>query len=400
MEYIFTSLCFLPFIGFNIGTDTQPYAFLAALLLFAARYRFDDEVHIPSILAVIILMCLSVASLVAVLPFQVIKRLFSYFSVLIIPAAVRRMRPDFFEKSFERVAKLLILLWFLVGFVQTVWDRSFMSAFVPLMRTSSSRGVCGLASEPSFYGYMCFFFFLFTLDFKNSRLGFMALCLIQTVLFARSAVSIVYFLLLAVMYSFSLLGSMKLSDIMTVVAIFLAILFVAYVVLVYLPETRMAVLLRRFLSAIGDAGVIDDESVQQRINAIILSLSRYGVPYYIGTRQIMSGFGGMIYEMGIFSLLIILPILTSIRDAYPGKMGVVIAATISICMLSAIQLSSPLFGYYIGYCWHRSKPSLPERDAEILLGSQCATTHCRFAGNKTHGCRAAANCPTMINAGN
>lgn len=305
------------------------------------------------IISIMVLMCLSSISLLEVSSFQVAKRLFSYASVIVIPFAVNKIESSFFDTEFECIAKSSILVWCLIGAVQILFRRDFMSQFVPLMRSSATRGVCGLASEPSFYGYMCFLFFLFAMDFNSHRIIFMLLCTIQAFFFAQSSVTIVYFIVLSITYSSAILTTMKATSIAKIIAITLSMVAIITVVQIEMPNSRMAYLITKLLSSLGSNDTPVDQSVQQRVNAIIFSFSRMGLPYFVGTRQIMSGFGGMVYEMGFFSLLIIVPILKTIRNAHPSAEGIGIVLAVAICMFSAIQLSSPLFAYYIGYCSHR-----------------------------------------------
>lgn len=366
IRYCLLFFCFFPFIGINIGTDTQPFALLCAIVLIITSKKIEIKNNIYFMLSVLSICILTIISLFKIELFQILKRLFSYVSILLIPIAVYNSFSEKDKDLIERMSKAFISIWFTVGALQTFINSSFLTFLIPLYRTSARRGVCSLASEPSFYGYMCFLFFLITLDYKKNRILYWILILIQVVVFAKSAVTISYFIILFTLWGIGLLIEKDIKSTWKLLLGIIVFTAITSMIRQRYADSRMVLLMNSFIeNPLGFAE--SDVSVAQRLNAIAFSFSRYGIPYYLGTTVIMSGFGGAFFEMGFLSLFLIYPIIKTISSNYDNvatKVGVTLS--ILICMFSAINLSSPMFAFFIGYCSIRTGLNSNERNQFIL----------------------------------
>lgn len=352
--------CFFPFIGFNLGTDMQPLALMLGILVFLQNKEKKIYEGKYLVMFAICLGALVAYSMLVVPPFQVVKRIFSYLSILIIPLAVYNMKDYQSNHKFEKRVKIYINIWFFVGMIQTFLYRNFAIFLIPLSRTSDNRGVVGLASEPSFYGYMCCFMLLLTLDFKKHRKIYILNLLVQLLIFAQSTVSLIYVViflgcLFIKKYFFKkIILKVKLKKIIQAIFITVGVLICAIVVLNKMENSRLVNLVSSFMS--NPLYLIkNDQSIVERMTSMTSSFQNSGMLSAIGDTTIMSGYGGVFYEMGWLSFLLYTPIFKALYKGNKEKFGCVIGITVSICMFSAIQLSSPLFGFYVGYCMRKHR---------------------------------------------
>ena len=210
-----------------------------------------------------------------------------------------------------------------------------------------------MASEPSFYGYMCFFMLLFCFDIKN-KIIYMIILFAQIILVAQSSVSLIYLGVLGVLYLF--LSLFKRKDKIKIIGYIVLVLIGLGIALKYImtveSSSRMILLIRTVLKY-GLNNLLEDESVFLRFQDIVQSFTTYGIPQFIGKGLgMMSGIGSLFYELGWFSLFIIAYIFKVIYKS--DKLGIVYALTIMICMISAIQLSLPTVWLYIGWCLYKN----------------------------------------------
>ncbi|WP_031553342.1 hypothetical protein [Oribacterium sp. FC2011] len=352
VNHLFIFFCFFPFLGIGKGTDMQPFALLFAFLiiLIEGKLRLFHSKYIVS-LSIIITM-ISIISIAFVPIAAIIKRLFSYVSVIIVFLVAASLFDREKYTQFERVSKLYNWIWFFAGLVQTFISRNFLLFLIPSHRTTANRGVCGLASEPSFYGYMCFFFFIFALSYKEHKHLYCALSVIQVLLFSQSTTALLYFVVFAGVYTAINVLELKPLHILYVLIAAVVVVILLHYLMTTRENSRMVQIILRLLSD-PMAFFSTDASASSRLNSIIRSFSRHGVPTPIGSggNLLHSGFGSVFYELGVFSLLFFIPIWKSIYSGYANhRLGKAITITVTIVMLSGIQLSLPLAAMYYGMC--------------------------------------------------
>ena len=237
--YLFCGLPFLSlFIPFPM--DIQPYALLMATiyLCIIGNIRIKKE----TILIFAICMFASVFAVISMLEdrsdseiFMIIRKVFNYISFFVVSLSVYN---SFCKTNglVERWIKILILIWLVVGLIQTFWTPYFMKEFVANMRTSGNRGVTSLASEPSFYGYMMIFMGFLASRFKKrrDRIVFEGLCLLQIIFLAKSAVTLIYLVVFIGFYAIvSFFSNQKISFERLRMFIIAGFLFIAFVIVTY-----------------------------------------------------------------------------------------------------------------------------------------------------------------------
>jgi len=349
---------FFPFICFfDIGTDTQPYAFIVSLLIIIFLSGFRTPVLLlplllSSILAVLILI---VYGKYGMLEF---RSLFNYLSVTAISyASYIGIKKTGGIK--EKHIKLMINIWFMIGLIQTFIKRDFLLFLVAGGRTSLERGVTNLTSEPSFYGYMIVFALLFVMDFKEKRYLYIMNLLIQLFVFAQSAVAIVYLMVyLLLLLAKNVLRASPASMLRIVTTALICLIGLTLYFNIY-PNSRATVLLNSIVSD-PQAVYLKDASVRARVNHIAKPLKE-AVRYKLfpagyskaledlGYRRIMSGYGAAIYELGIIGIIIVLNIFYIVFTADRHSNHKMNSVYVSIIMFSAIQLASPILAFYLGY---------------------------------------------------
>lgn len=116
MSVVFVLCCFFPFVGLNLGTDMQPFAAIFGFLLIICCYGSYVPYPITKYknymwISFLIIMSWMVFSLLYIPTFSVAKRMFSYFSMYIIPLAsyfaIRKLGID----VFFRLLKISIVGW-------------------------------------------------------------------------------------------------------------------------------------------------------------------------------------------------------------------------------------------------------------------------------------------------
>ena len=146
--------------------------------------------------------------------------------------------------------KYFILLWGLVACIQFFYDKSFLNWFISGgARTSESRGVAGVFSEPSFYGFACVMAIILVNDFKEQKNVWRIIAVFQLIFLAQSSVGIVYLCIYVFVYLLLKLVKVKTSrDIfrylfvffVSSIFVFLAIKFISN----NMSNTRMYILLK------------------------------------------------------------------------------------------------------------------------------------------------------------
>lgn len=363
--------CFFPFISLiNTKTDLQPYALIFSIIYLILLFCTNGCTFPKSFSGILVVF--TEATLIFLLSlafadnfFVLIKAYASYLSIFAITFATYNiLKID--GGVDEGLVKVFIIIWLVIGLVQMFINRRFLCFVVPLSRTSVSRGVPGLFSEPSFYGHMCFFAMLLAIDFKKGKIIYVLLLLFQIVFIAQSSVSILYVILF---FLFTMISEFSLVDAkiwIKYIFIVLASFSLLQLIFIYLPESRIANVYLNFINNGFIASIFNgnDQSIQDRLDAITNSFycfyKNYGIPGYFilnnfeVTERFMSGYGTMLYELGVLGIAAITSIFNIIKKSYE-KSGIAYALSITIIMFSAVQLAQPLFAFFIGYCIYKQE---------------------------------------------
>jgi hypothetical protein len=381
MYYLFFIFIFFPYLSFaNLGTDIQPYALVLALVLFLMfKKTFTHEQVLIGLLflfSVIILF-------ISVLNFTSMRSVFNYASLFFISYIVFKVLKT--ERiNFQSFLKISIFVWFVVGLLQTIFDRTLLNFLISGSRTTDDRGVIGLAPEPTFYGIVFIFFMIFVLlsNIKN-KFFYMSLCILGIIYLAKSSMAFLFLFILLIYY---LLTHVNLKHIMISVVMLFITPMAAFN---FLEGSRLVFLLNRLMDDPAKL-VLIDASLNDRFFHVYFSMKGFftnfmipngysswngyvssQLPQYldyviiewfsIGGR-IMSGYGAAFYELGLFSILIPLIILKLTYSLYRDDLRkfFLYFLFINTIMFSAIPIGFSFFAFLIGYLsylgWRKNSP--------------------------------------------
>lgn len=350
----------------HIGTDIQPYALIVATIIYCRSVLINGIAVDRKCLFKYFLVLLSVtvfmlSSLSSGSVFQFLRSCLGYISLSVIPLSINALSKQQKRKVIikEEWIKMFINIWGITGLVQKFLRPNFMFFFIANARTSHNRGVLGWASEPSFYGYMCVFFIFFALLFHTQRRVYIIWSILQLVFLAQSSVGVVY---LVVIGACLVLYKLRKFNIKIIFGIMFAAVCVYYISFWFAcrnQHTRLGNLMfyafRHSPSEILSFAE-QDESIAARINnikiCIIGVVSNLGMPHGFASYKgrLESGYGAALYELGIIGVVMMYNIWKSVYKGYIRQYAWVIATSLSIIMFSAVQLSFPLLGFFVGIC--------------------------------------------------
>lgn len=361
---------------------TQPYALifcgLAAVLHPLRLIQDMPRAHISNLavlaLAGIVLWLIAVRSY-GIGP-QELKSLLMYVGPIVFAAAGFLAYRDYPELIAKLVAGASIA-WIAAGVIQTVVDPTFATSLIGSFHETataaeeSGRGTLGFAPEPTHYG-----FHLLILATALVVLGkykwLSILCVVAALLLARSSSALLAIAVGSVLYIIC-------HRRMALIPLIVAIPF--YAGLKYLADTwaipdnsRILVLLIEFIRDPAEF-FFSDYSVNARLGGMVAGidtvmrsylvphgmanqdwlneisplLSRY--PWLVGISEagIPSGFVILIYQMGIFALLLLyLPVSMFLRRS-DARLQDWFACVVVIVFMSQYLLSTPGFGLIYGF---------------------------------------------------
>ena len=181
---------FVKWFGFGFSSDVQP-TYLIFALIFIIICGVNNKIvinHLQMRLIIIIFIGVIVGSLATlivndfimdeVLSFSVIQLVVAYIGFIINVIATSNMLR--IQRGInENLIKIAIIAYLLIGITQKYINPLFLSTWVSNLRTNSWRGVTSLASEPSFYGYVCIFLMILAIEFKNGSYLYITCLMIQ-----------------------------------------------------------------------------------------------------------------------------------------------------------------------------------------------------------------------------
>ena len=386
---VFFLTVLFPFISLvRTPFDVQPYALLAALLLICGAV-YSSQMKLP-----VVLWLLGVPALYAIgllwlqgLPnLAGLRAVSGYLSVFAIAAATyiwaRHLKIELFAFA--------VYTWLAVALIQLFIYRDFGIWILPRFSPGYSyRGVASLATEPSHYAGLCFFFLLLNELFYSYRLYSKKQYLILAAI-----------LFLQILMSFSGLGlmlilifiSLKLC-IMVVTRVSLKSLFRAFVTLLfvftttalalrndYLRSTRAVSLVRIVLD--NPNLLLRDESLRNRWTEVRLPLvgfyRSHGTGFGLASwtpnvvaltsdrnalvrfprpsgGRIMSGWGTGLFELGVFGLGLIIVVSSVMiqgihRDRSRRGLYLLILVSTHLALINPTPLAFPPFAFLIALC--------------------------------------------------
>ena len=360
-----------------LGTDTQPWTLLLSLAIVTCAM---DRAVRPALVMLFMPAAFAVALLaVDGVKFEGIRSVANYMSVAVISYAAY-LALKFYHDKFRKVLEYSVWIWGAVGLIQTLFSRSFMTFLLPGgARTSATRGVTGLAPEPTHYGIMCILLmFLVLMDFRDEpkKRRYLTIALLaQIILFARSSTAALVLIGVALVYVVLHINSLRRIIIALGVAVAGAIVVFIATQVIGLGQSRLLYLIV-MLAEHPEVVFVADRSVGHRLAGIVYSLYGFwadgGIPHgfgvfykYVWTTatpfshviplpandRILSGYGAALFEIGLAGLLypIILTWLLWTRYRTDRRAFLLYSISLNALMLTAVPLSTPIIGLLYGH---------------------------------------------------
>jgi hypothetical protein len=377
LSLITTIATFFPYVSiYSLGTDIQPisivFVFVYILIIFCYGIPFQSIfvfLMLPFFLSIMLVFLDDDI-------FSSIRSILGYATICLVPIVFVYILNKH-NRLFVLTLKCATIIYLIVGLIQLLVDRSFLSFLLNRASTSGNRGVTSLAPEPTFYGLICLFFILFfiSLNIENKR-RYILILLFQIVILAQSSMVILFIL---IFFFYQKLCNLKFK---TFAFSFLSVL----TALILLKNIDLVGGNYRILSIIkilteNPLGVLAlDDSINDRASAIYFSfkgfLDNYFLPNgfssygaYMSTElpkqdvflqsssnsRIMSYYGGIMYELGIIGLLIPVTFTIIIIKSYVGKVRSMFLYVLFIntILFSAIPMSFPFIGVYMACLIYR-----------------------------------------------
>lgn len=371
---LFIFFALLPYVNFGLnGRDSQPWAFLFSGLFLLINFSNKLPVLVYSYLLIpIISVYVWFFYSDLVLDFIVVRAIINYLTFTFCLIGFL-----YFLKEYGFPWKFFIfinLLYIVIAIIQ-LYIPDIVSSIVSQRGTrESGRGVQSLASEPTSFGLVLFFFsfiYIAAANFKiNNGLSYLLAANFFTIIFLAGSSMVIIYMLLALVFIFAFIN-LK----MKILTIFL-LYFISFLVLEYLEGSRILFIVNNF----ADRGLIQyivfDESINDRLAHVIFSihgsflnnllpggfnsfpkmqqelmLVYEGFFYYPNyTASILSFFGAFVYELGIFGYFIMLFIFIHCQNGSLIRLAAVIY--LFIVLNSAIPIAFPFVPFLFAILIH------------------------------------------------
>jgi hypothetical protein len=375
---LYLAAVFFPYIALlPLQTDVQPYAVVLATLLviWSADRRIPWLLYgllIPPAAAIVFV-------IIAHFSFYAVRALVGYWS-LFAHATAGYLVFQRHSRAVVRWMSVTSWVWLAVAIAQQFVAPDLTRLLIPNVSVDPDRGVSSLATEPSFYGLYCFFMLLLARVIAWEPIYFRASLFTQILIMARSGMGA---LALAI-----LLGARAIVHLKKAHLVMLALVVGALIVIVHeLPEDLNARAFFLLVTAVTDPSSLlaGDTSVNARVNHVIYSIrgfvESFGAPHgfdafsaYIGDLQardpdmiwlgadpaglrIMSGYGGVLFELGWFGLVIPFVLTAAAWRRFKDDRTefVAFAVALNAVMFAAVQISLPLIGFIAGVSLAQSR---------------------------------------------
>lgn len=307
-----------------------------------------------------------------------IRSLVGYLSLLCIAyAAYLIFRDNLIDRIhlLEKILKFVVWVWFIFGTIQFITGIDFTEFFKYSIgfEISSNRGVTSLATEPSYYGTVCVFLYIFMYVINRIDKFYKLLLIFQIIIYAQSPISILYiFIYKFLKFIFDLNFKKKIFFLFNLSTTIL--LLIASIDL--FTNSRIGYLFYKIIDNPGNLLLVD-QSLNHRFQHIFFSLlgsyenyflpqniTHWGSFYDIKASEfselviwnpntptrIMSGYGSVLFELGLFGLTIPICVYLACKNFFLTKKKILTYTIFfNIIMFSAIPVAFPIFGFIIGF---------------------------------------------------
>ncbi|EKO3714465.1 hypothetical protein VCSRO155_3297 [Vibrio cholerae] len=347
----------------------QPFALISAVLLF---FLFRSKLCISEVWLFYMLFAAFLLLFFGGLNFIGVRSFFNYASLFFIAYVSFRILKSG-RVNFERFLLISFGIWFFIALIQKFFKSDFLTFLVSASRTTDDRGVTGLAPEPTFLGIVYLFYIIFALHLPE--LKFRKLLIIMSIvgiLFLAQSSMVLLFLII-------MLGVFIITNVSpkSLFLFFLSVVFFSYFIS-FLEGSRI----HRLFEMVGNdpfSLVLIDASINDRFFHVFFSIKGFfenllipngyysWLPYAreqlviyqdvvivewfsLGGR-IMSGYGGALFELGVFFIIVPVVLTRFLFGVYKDNIKVFLFFLIfvNMIMFSAIPVGFPIFGFYLGF---------------------------------------------------
>lgn len=379
---LFIIFCLFPYlriIPFNL--DAQPNALILSvpIICIFSNKRIPKEIAML-LFAMVVAICLLVLTNMSLMGLRTLANYVSLFLVSYSSYLILKHHNGLSYNLF----RYCVYVWFLVGFIQFFFDSTFGDFLIfrgaVTEEMQHGRGVCSLAVEPTYYGMMCVF--MAVLNYLNFR-GYshyrqLFILLVIQLLFSKST-TVILFLGLSVLI-YCLCQSLKRrAGVLYIIAALIGLVIFDITFKMYLDsvDSRLTNALK-VLYENPDSFLLMDYSVNNRFmhsffpikaffddygiphglarfNDYLIPLSKdttwgYLLPYdYSEEYRINSAISGALYDLGVFSLPIILVLVKCLKELTKrGYNGLFCGIVLFCMMLNNMPFSQAILPFIFG----------------------------------------------------
>ena len=345
----------------------QPYAVIFALVLFPF-FKFKitkSQIYILALsIVAIVLFVFSGPS------FNSFRSLYNYISIFFFfYITFKILKSQLFD--IKLIIKKFFYIWVIVGLLQLLINKNFLTFLLSDSRTTENRGVTSLAPEPTFFAIILFFFLLlfFHLNYEKKKI-FYFLIIFSILFIAKSSMGVMYLFLIFI-YLFLTKLNFKFFTLS-----FLVLISISFIV-PFFADSRIYGLISMFIDNPSSLLLLD-ASINDRFFQIFFAfkgfLDFYLLPhgfsywniylaaevpkyanyvmldYFSVDGRIMSGYGSVFFELGFFGLLLPFIFFKHILFLLQNKIKdiLLVLLILNLIMISAIPIGFTYFGFYLG----------------------------------------------------
>jgi hypothetical protein len=380
---LFLLFCLFPFLDIlKQGTDSQPNALIIGIVLLIFQTtkhvnftKFPVEIYIFFFILIIASLLLAISPL----DFQTLRSYLNYLSLFVIPFVTYGLLKRTKGLSYQWF-KNAVYAWFLIGSIQMFYDPIFLSSLVNRMSSSleNGRGVVAFSPEPTHYGIIMSLFIIIYLinfkDFKNSR-HLLVLLFIQLIFFSKSSTAILALSISIVI--FGIISIIRLN--FKVISYYILSTFLLYIMISMTEnsweETRISTVITKAIENPDILFALDGSVNERFVHAFFPIYSLFDnqfVPHGYGKfnaymttthisesfidvikynqdyTRIMSGYGAVFFELGIFSMGIVYAFYIAFKHLLSQQSGLFAFIFFNVVLFMAIPFTTAIIPFIIG----------------------------------------------------
>ena len=387
---LFIIFSLLPWVNFGLNNmDSQPWSFVFGIffLLSLKKVTFPDY-SINILVLVFVGLVFTFLRTNSLEIFFSLRAIVNYLSLSLFYILFYNY---FIKYHFPfRIFVFFNFLWIGFGFLE-LFSPELMKS-ISIMRTDSSRGVTSLAPEPTFFAIFLFISSWILAESKNFLINKKMTIILLTnfiavIFLAESATVFLFYVIVVsvILISNFLHFSITLKIIKKNIVSYMIWICLICIILIFaknlLDETRLFSLIDKFLKAQSILEIIiNDASINARVESVyfstIGSFKNYLIPggldsfiemrreilslmekeiFYnrVESNKIMSWAGSLLYELGIFGLLIMVFFFKSIYKR--TLKSFINCITLFLVLFSAIPVAFPLISILFSLMVYKKK---------------------------------------------